>query len=112
MLDGGPGSDRTVGGEGGDLLVDGPFGNTSKDDSLSGGDGNDVFFVDNGPPTRDFVSCGSGFDRVAADIKDVASPDCEQVRRGPTAGQELNEALDQEGFFPAFFEGLAPFPDV
>jgi len=110
LVDGERGSDRVVGGEGPDLLVDGPFGSTSKDDTLSGGDGNDAFFADNGPATRDIVSCGSGFDRVAADTKDVVAPDCEQVRRGPNAGQRLNEYLEESGFFDDFFEGLAPFP--
>jgi Ca2+-binding RTX toxin-like protein len=114
LLDGGRGSDRIVGEEGSDWLVDGPFGDTSKDDTLSGGDGNDVFFVDNGPPTRDIVSCGGGFDRLAADTKDRVAADCEKVRRGPTAGQELNEELEEEsGFAENFFEdlALAPFPE-
>jgi Ca2+-binding RTX toxin-like protein len=111
LVDGWRGSDRVVGGEGGDVLIDGPFHETSKD-TLSGGSGNDAFFVDNGPATRDIVSCGSGFDRVAADAKDVVAPDCEQVRRGPTAGQQLSEYLDKSGFFDNLFGGLAPFPNV
>ena len=91
------------------VLVEGPFRETDKD-TLSGGDGDDVFFVDNRPATRDTVSCGGGFDRVAADTEDVVAPDCEQVRRGPTAGQELFERLEELGFFE-IFEGLAPFPE-
>jgi len=110
LVDGGRGSDREQGGDGPALLVGGPFGDTSKDDTLSGRDGDDAFFVDNGPATRDKVSCGSGFDRVAADTKDVVAPDCEQVRRGPTAGEKLNEYLEASGFFEDLFGGLASFP--
>jgi Ca2+-binding RTX toxin-like protein len=112
LVDGGRGSDREEGGDGPALLVGGPFGDTSKDDTLSSGDGDDAFFVDNGPATRDKVSCGSGFDRVAADTKDVVAPDCEQVRRGPTAGEKLNEYLEASGFFENLFGGLASFPEV
>jgi Ca2+-binding RTX toxin-like protein len=109
LVDGGRGSDRVVGGDGPDLLVDGPFDETSRD-TLSGGHGNDAFFVDNGPATRDIVSCGSGFDRVAADTKDVVAPDCEQVRRGPNAGEKLDAYLQMSGFLDKLFGGLAPFP--
>jgi len=69
-----------------------------------------VFFVDNRPATRDFVTCGSGFDRVAADTKDVVAPDCERVAVGGAAVQELVEELEEEGFFETFFGGLPPFP--
>jgi Ca2+-binding RTX toxin-like protein len=110
FVDGGRGSDRLVGGDGPDLLVDGPFHETSKD-TLSGGDGNDAFFADNGPATMDMASCGSGFDRVAADTEDVVTPDCEQVRRGPNAGEKLDEYLIESGFYDRFFGGLAPFPE-
>jgi Ca2+-binding RTX toxin-like protein len=109
LVDGGPGSDRVVGGDGPDLLVDGPFEETSRD-TLSGGDGNDAFFVDNRPATRDIVTCGSGFDRVAADERDLVASDCEQVRRGPNAGQRLDEYLIASGFYDDLFGGLAPFP--
>ena len=109
LADGGRGSDRVVGGDGPDILVDGPFHETSKD-TLSGGDGNDAFFVDNGPATMDMVSCGRGFDRVAADAKDQVASDCEQVRRGPNAGEKLDEYLIESGFYDKLFGGLAPFP--
>ncbi len=109
LVDGGPGSDRVVGGDGPDLLVDGPFRETSRD-TLSGGDGNDAFFLDNGPATRDIVSCGSGFDRVAADTEDMVASDCEQVRRGPNAGEKLDVYLIRSGFYDKLFGGLAPFP--
>ena len=71
-----------------------------------------MLFVDNLPSTRDVVSCGDGFDRVAADPKDLVAPDCEQVRRGPTSGPDLSEELGEEGLDEVnFFEGLAPFPE-
>ncbi len=53
---------------------------------------------------------GSGFDRVAADERDLVASDCEQVRRGPNAGQRLDEYLIASGFYDDFFGGLAPFP--
>jgi hypothetical protein len=95
--------------QGDDWLVDGPFRETDKD-TLSGGDGDDVFFIDNRPATRDVVTCGGGFDRVAADAKDLVAPDCEEVDTGPTAGEDLFEQLEELGFFE-IFEGLAPFPE-
>jgi Ca2+-binding RTX toxin-like protein len=109
LVDGGPGPDRVGGGDGPDLLIDGPFEETSRD-TLSGGDGNDAFFVDNRPATRDIVTCGSGFDRVAADERDLVASDCEQVRRGPNAGPRLERYLETSGFFDELFGGLAPFP--
>jgi Ca2+-binding RTX toxin-like protein len=110
LVDGHRGSDDITGEGGTDLLVDGPFRETAVD-RLSGGDGNDVFFVDNRPATRDFVTCGSGFDRVGADTKDVVAPDCERVAVGGAAIQELAEELEAEGFFETFFGGLPPFPE-
>ena len=109
LVSGERGSDDIAGDGGSNLLVDGPFRETAED-SLSGGDGNDVFFVDNRPATRDFVTCGSGFDRVAADTKDVVAPDCERVAVGGAAVEELVEELEEEGFFETFFGGLPPFP--
>lgn len=97
------GSDRVVGGDGPDLLIDGPYRETSRD-TLSGGGGNDAFFVDNRPATKDIVSCGGGFDQVA-------TPHCEQVRSGPNAGRRLNEYLEASGFYDKLFGGLAPFPE-
>ena len=111
ILDGWTGSDRLIGGGGADLFVDGPFDDTSKDEILSGGDGDEAFFIDNVPATRDIVSCGDGFDRLAADAKDQVAPDCEQVRRGPNAGFNLNAELEAEGLPDIIFEGLAPFPE-
>ena len=103
------GSDSITGDGGADLLIDGPVRETAED-RLSGGAGNDVFFVDNRPATRDFITCGSGFDRVGADTKDVVAPDCEEVAVGRAAVEELDRRLEERGFFERFFEGLAPSP--
>ena len=87
---------------GGDEIVDGEIDEASKDDVLSGAEGNDILVADNVPAVRDIVSCGGGFDRVLADRKDVVADDCERVRvvHGSRA-----QVLDQE---EAFFESLPP----
>ena len=110
FVDGGRGSDRVVG-EGGstDVLVDGPVREASKD-TLSGGDGGDLIVVDNRPAFGDLVTCGRGFDRVAADRKDVVADDCEEVAVGHAAIEELFESLPP-GFVENFEEGLPPFPE-
>jgi len=69
-----------------------------------------VILVDNGPPTRDIVTCGSGFDRVAADTKDVVASDCERVAVGAAAVQRFFERLDESGFEENLSGGLAPSP--
>ena len=56
--------------------------------------------------------CGGGFDRVAADSKDVIAPDCEEVVvfRGGTLS-EYFDVLDpfyEESIPPSFYEGLPP----
>ena len=114
VLYGGRGSDIISGNEGNDLLVGNDFltdylsggkvGEYSHPvkDTLSGAGGNDVFWVDNDPAGKDVVRCGSGFDRVNTDRKDVVAPDCEKVFVGASF----------EGFFgsipESFFEGLPP----
>ncbi len=70
-----------------------------------------MFFVDNRPATRDFVTCGSGFDRVGADRKDVVAPDCERVAVGVAAAGELSQQLEESGFLESVFGGLPPFPE-
>ena len=111
-----------LGGGGGDQIVDGEIDEASKDDVLSGGDGDDLLVADNVPAVRDIVSCGGGFDRVLADRKDVVADDCERVRvvhgsRAQVLDQEeaffesLPPSLGEE-FFDTFFEKqLAPFPN-
>jgi Ca2+-binding RTX toxin-like protein len=110
---GGWGSDNVVGEEGNDLLFDGPDRDVALD-KLSGGAGTDVIGVASlrlKATAADIVTCGSGFDRVVADTKDVVAPDCEKVVlfRGGTRS-EYNDLLNE--FFsevpPSFFEGLQP----
>jgi hypothetical protein len=84
------------------LIVDGELDEASKDDVLSGGDGDDILIGNHVPAVKDTVSCGGGFDRVLADRKDVVADDCERVR--VLRGSE-EEVLEQED---AFFESLPP----
>ena len=112
------GSDDVVGAEGNDLLIDAGFREFSRD-TFSGGPGNDAIDVIHYRSARDRVVCGGGFDRVAADSKDVVAPDCEKVVvfRGGT-GSEYDEVYDsffdvidtfyQETVPPSFYEGLPP----
>jgi Ca2+-binding RTX toxin-like protein len=109
------GSDNVMGAGGIDLLVDGPFHgpfDETSEDTLSGADGNDVIFSNSEPAFKDMVTCGSGFDRVHADRKDVVARDCERVAVGPAAVEELHEELADSGFFENFFGGLPPDPGV
>lgn len=109
------GADNVMGAGGTDLLVDGPFHgpfDETSEDNVSGGDGNDVVFSNSEPAFKDLVTCGRGFDRVAADRKDMVAPDCEKVAVGPAAIEELHEGLADSGFFESFFGGLPPDPGV
>jgi hypothetical protein len=56
------------------------------------------------------VTCGDGFDRVLADRADVVAPDCERVAVGLAAAKELDQRIEESGFYDRIFEGLAPFP--
>ena len=109
FLDGGSGPDKILGGDGNDLLYDGEF-EGGATDILTGGDGNDVIDPFNKPAKRDLVTCGSGFDRVLADRADVVAPDCERVAVGLAAAEELNQRIEESGFYDRIFEGLAPSP--
>jgi hypothetical protein len=42
---------------------------------------------------KDVLSCGSGFDRVVADRKDVIAPDCERVFFGRRHLDEFFESI-------------------
>jgi Ca2+-binding RTX toxin-like protein len=126
LIEGWTGSDRMLGQGGGDLLIDGAIDESSKHDVLSGGEGDDIFLAENVPAVKDIVWCGSGFDRVVADSKDVVADDCEKVRlvhgsRAEVLKQEeaFLESLPQavRRFFDCqndcenfFEEQLAPFP--
>jgi Ca2+-binding RTX toxin-like protein len=108
----GQGADNVVAGGGNDEIIDGDFREFSHD-NISGGAGKDAFFVWHKPAYRDTIVCGSGFDRVLADPKDVVAPDCEWVKilKGP-----IDELLAQEQQFvnsPPIVDleaGLAPPP--
>ena len=119
LIDGWAGSDRMLGQGGGDLIVDGLIGEGSKDDVLSGEEGDDILIGDHVPAVKDIVSCGGGFDRVVADSKDVVADDCEKVL--VVHGSKKEVGKQEEAFFnslPAaemefwdtFFERLAPDP--
>jgi hypothetical protein len=127
LIDPFTGSDRMLGGGGGgDWLFDGHLDEASKNDVLSGEEGDDILFSDHVPAVKDVVSCGNGFDRVVVDRKDVVADDCEKVL---LVRATFEEVLDQEDAFvktlpPAtrkffdfesdfaylFEEQLAPFP--
>jgi hypothetical protein len=66
-----------------------------------GGSGNDVIDVATRPASKDGVVCGTGFDRVLADRKDVVAPDCEKVSFGDA--EKFYESIPE-----SFFEGLHP----
>jgi Ca2+-binding RTX toxin-like protein len=50
------------------------------DDRIVAGDGNDTIYARDGQ--KDFISCGSGHDRVIADQIDRVAGNCESVSRG------------------------------
>ena len=104
-LIGGLDSDNVVGEEGNDLLIDGDNAEVSvpQTDHLSGGDGNDVISPINKPADVDVVVCGSGFDRVLVDRKDVVAPDCEKVFVGLASVEAFQNSIPD-----SFFEGLPP----
>jgi Ca2+-binding RTX toxin-like protein len=106
---GGRGADNVLGDAGNDFLIDGPTREFSLD-RLFGGDGTDVFLVENVPAAKDLITCGDGFDRILADTKDLVARNCERVR---IARGSREEVLQQEDQFlasipPSFFEGLHP----
>jgi Ca2+-binding RTX toxin-like protein len=98
------GSDNALGERGTDFLVDGAL-RESSHDNFTGGPGKDVLVVSHVPAFEDKVVCGGGFDRVAADLKDVVAPDCEKVViiRSRAQDQQFFGSIPQ-----SFFEGLHP----
>jgi Ca2+-binding RTX toxin-like protein len=103
VVGGGNGSDNVVGGSGNDLMADGTVEHDHSQDILSGGAGKDVIVAANSPAFGDIVTCGSGFDRVLADRKDVVAPDCERVVIGLASFEQFFNSIPQ-----SFFEGLHP----
>ena len=103
------GPDNILGGDGNDLLGDGEVrgGATA---ILTSGDGNDVINPFNKPAKRGVVTCGGGFDRVLADAEDVVASDCEKVAVGLAATRELDQRIEESGFYDRLLEGLAPYP--
>lgn len=73
FVHGGANDDRINGRFGNDTLIGG-----TGQDTILGGFGNDrINAVDNNTP--DFITCGPGFGRVAADPRDLVARDCERV---------------------------------
>jgi Ca2+-binding RTX toxin-like protein len=110
----GTGSDHVVGGKGNDFLSDDTFRDLSED-NLSGGPGDDVIDVLQYHSARDRVLCGTGFDRVAANGKDVVAPDCEEVVvfRGGTRKEYWDVLLVEfyeQTVPPDFFNALPACP--
>jgi Ca2+-binding RTX toxin-like protein len=113
IVESGKGSDIVVGAEGNDLLRDDYIREFSKD-GLSGGPGNDVIDVMHYRSARDLVVCGSGFDRVGADRKDVVAPDCEKVVvfKGGTLSEydAVLISFYHDSVPEDWYNGLAPCP--
>jgi Ca2+-binding RTX toxin-like protein len=103
-VDGSPNSDNVAGEEGNDVVFEGGLHEAYKD-NLSGGPGNDWVAPLNDPAYGDVVTCGSGFDQVLADSKDVVAADCEKVLIGLASEEEFFEAIPQ-----SFEKGLPPNP--
>jgi Ca2+-binding RTX toxin-like protein len=99
------GADNVVGGPGTDFVADGPDREFATD-RLFAGDGDDFVGTWNKPAFKDIVSCGSGFDGVFADRKDVIASDCEMVPQTRAGRDRVGRALERSGLF----DGLAPFP--
>jgi RTX calcium-binding nonapeptide repeat (4 copies) len=83
FVHGGHGTEAVSGGSGRDFLVDGPLRDEDQD-SLGGGDGRDAIDTFNRPASTDAIDCGSGFDRVLVDSKDVTK-NCERKYSSPRA---------------------------
>jgi hypothetical protein len=105
VVNGGRGADNIVGGRGNDNLFEGAEPDIAKPDNISAGAGNDAVWVLNWSPRgKDFLSCGSGFDRVIADRTDVIADDCERVFFGRRHIDEWFESIPE-----SFWEGLPQF---
>src|SRR5215210_408899 len=83
---GGPGPDTLRGTNGDDNLL-GKGGNDKLyalrgRDNLLCGSSKDLVGIQDSPAVKDLVTCGSGFDQVYVDSKDVVARDCERVHDG------------------------------
>jgi Ca2+-binding RTX toxin-like protein len=101
----GQGTDYVEAGDGNDLMIDGSLSESSHD-NFAGNAGDDLIIVNHSPAFEDRVSCGSGFDVVGADRKDVVAPNCEKVGI-------INSSAEEGEFFatilPRFSKGLADY---
>jgi Ca2+-binding RTX toxin-like protein len=101
----GQGTDYVEAGDGNDLMIDGSLSESSHD-NFAAGAGNDLIIVNHSPAFEDRVVCGSGFDVVGADKKDVVAPNCEKVGI-------INSSAEEGEFFatilPRFSKGLADY---
>ena len=101
----GQGTDYVEAGDGNDLMIDGSLSESSHD-NFAGNAGDDLIIVNHSPAFEDRVSCGSGFDVVGADKKDVVAPNCEKVGI-------INSVAEEGEFFetilPRFSKGLADY---
>jgi hypothetical protein len=75
------------------------WGGTYRDttiDVLSGGEGNDAFFVAREEPAakKDIVSCGDGRDQVLADRADVLRGKCERVVVVHGSQEDIERQID------------------
>src|SRR5918994_148990 len=102
VVGGAKGSDHVQGQGGNDLLDGGEYDRPVKD-TLSGGGGNDLFFVDNDPAGEDVVTCGDGMDWVFADRKDMVAPNCEKVADRGSEFDRVFASIPQ-----SFWDGLPP----
>jgi Ca2+-binding RTX toxin-like protein len=102
------GGDDVLRGRGGPDVLIGGLG----DDTLIGGRGRDTIDAVDGSG-GDFVACGIGFDKVRADVGDIVSTDCEDIRRvedvpPPPPNSETtdcSDSLDNDG------DGKTDFPN-
>ena len=109
-LNGGLGSDNIAGQEGNDLLWGGTYRDTTID-VLSGGEGNDAFFVAREEPAakKDIVSCGDGRDQVLADRADVLRGKCERVVVVHGSQEDIERQIDNfynNRSLQRFFRGI------
>jgi Ca2+-binding RTX toxin-like protein len=95
FVNGGYGTEAVSGGSGRDFVVDGPQPDEDQD-ALAGGAGRDGLDAYNRPASTDAIDCGSGFDKVLVDSKDVTE-NCERVF---TNGRKFYNSIPNYYFEP------------